>query len=386
MTAGRRVTSRLDYPLLLVVAVLVILGLIMIYSATFTWKDPTLYLKQQALRAVLGFTCLAVVAHIDCRVWRRWAVPIMGLSVLLLVAVLVAGQGESGARSWFQDGSLQPSELAKLSFIIYMAAWLDSKGDKIRDMTYGLLPFSVLLGLVAGLIVMEPDVGTGILVMVTAVAMFFFAGADVSQILLALAVGIAVVGFLITRHGYLGERIEVFINPDSAPQGAGYHVRGILDALRAGGLTGRGLGAGIQKLAPPYVHHTDTIFSVIAEELGLMGCLLVLGLFLFVAYRGLVASFRARDRFGTLLAIGVTSWIVFQAVVHIAGNAGALPFTGITLPFVSYGGSSLVTSLAGVGVLLSISRSADKWKVGASAAFAFGGRDRRPHLPRTRRR
>jgi cell division protein FtsW len=263
---------------------------------------------------------------------------------------------------------------------------LDSKGDKIRDMTYGLLPFSILLAVVAGLIVAEPDLGTAILVMATAGAMFFFAGAEMSQIMLALAVGTPVVGFLITQNERWMERMQGFVNPSANAGGGVTHVRGIMNALKAGGITGRGLGEGSQKLLQPYVHHTDTIFSVVGEELGLMGCVLLIGLFVFVAYRGLAVSFRAKDRFGTLLAVGVTGSIAFQAVVHIAGNSGALPFTGIPLPFVSYGGSSLVMCLAGVGVMLSISRTAKRRKHSARAAFGFGRGDRRPRLSHTRRR
>jgi cell division protein FtsW len=387
MVARSRASKKPDYALLFAVVSLVVFGLIMIFSATFTWPDPGRLVRQQAVRAVLGFAVLAITTQVDYRLWRRWAVPIMGISVILLVAVLVFGeQSETGARSWFLGDALQPSEIAKLAFIIYLAAWLDSKGDRIKDMTLGLLPFSILLGLVAGLVVMQRDLGTAILIMVTAVTMFFFAGADVMQIVMALVVGVPVVGFLITRHEYLQKRILVFLNPESDPLDASFHIRSIFSALRAGGIKGRGLGAGTQKLLKPYVHHTDTIFSVIGEELGLIGCLLIMGLFLYVAYRGMTVSFRASDRFGTLLATGVTSWIVFQAMVHIAGNTGALPFTGITLPFVSYGGSSLVMSLAGVGVLLNISRAVKRRRLRTSAAFALGWGDRRPRLSRTRRR
>ena len=386
MSARRTTKAKLDYALLLVVVVLVIFGLIMIYSATITWDDPNDLVKKQSLWALLGFACLAIVARVDHRRLRHWAVLIMGSALALLVAVLLTPQGDSGARSWFRDGSVQPSEVAKLAFVIYIAAWLDSKGDKIREVTYGLLPFSVLLAVVAGLIVAEPDLGTAILVMMTAGAMFFFAGAEVTQILTAMALGLPLVGYLVVRNERWVERVLVFLDPTRDPQGAGFHTRGILDALKAGGLTGRGLGEGAQKLLMPYVHHTDTIFSVVGEVLGLIGCVLLIGLFMFVAYRGLVVSFRAQDRFGTLLAVGVTGWIAFQAVVHIAGNSGAMPFTGITLPFVSYGGSSLVTTLAGVGVLLSISRSEKRGKPKGGATFAFRRRDRRPRLSRTSRR
>jgi len=179
--------------------------------------------------------------------------------------------------------------------------------------------------------------------------------------------------------------LEVFLRPATDPQGAGYQVRGVLSGLLAGGLTGRGLGAGTQKLIPPYLYHTDTILSVIGEELGLLGCLVVMGLFLFLAYRGLLISFRSPDAFATLAAFGISCWILFQAIIHVGGNTANLPFTGITLPFVSYGGSSLTMCLAGVGVLLSISRATVERKLTPSASFAFGRRHRRPRVSSARR-
>jgi len=381
-TAARRKT---DYTLLLAVTVLVVLGLIMVYSATFTLGSDTFhYLKLQALWAVVGAMALLVTARIDYHLWRRLAVPVMGLGVALLVAVLVIGKAAGYAQSWFLKGRIQPSEFAKLAFIIYIAAWLDSKGDKIRNVTYGLIPFAVLLGMVTGLIVLQPDLGAAALIVATAVSMFFIAGAEISQLVVGLLAGIPTLLAILFTSDYARDRIQVFLHPESDVQGAGYQVHTVLTALRAGGIFGRGLGAGTQKYIEPWVHHTDTIFSVIGEELGLLGCLVVIGLFLFIAYRGLLAAFRAPDTFGTLLALGITCWISFQAVVHMAVNTATLPFTGLTLPFISYGGSSLVSCMAGVGVLLSISRVGKERELGA--AFAFGRRNRRPRLSGTDRR
>lgn len=381
-TAARRKT---DYTLLLAVTVLVVLGLIMVYSATFTLGSDTFhYLKLQALWAVVGAMALLVTARIDYHLWRRLAVPVMGLGVALLVAVLVIGKAAGYAQSWFLKGRIQPSEFAKLAFIIYIAAWLDSKGDKIRNVTYGLIPFAVLLGMVTGLIVLQPDLGAAALIVATAVSMFFIAGAEISQLVVGLLAGIPTLLAILFTSDYARDRIQVFLHPESDVQGAGYQVHTVLTALRAGGIFGRGLGAGTQKYIEPWVHHTDTIFSVIGEELGLLGCLVVIGLFLFIAYRGLLAAFRAPDTFGTLLALGITCWISFQAVVHMAVNTATLPFTGLTLPFISYGGSSLVSCMAGVGVLLSISRVGKERELGA--AFAFGRRNRRPRLSGTGRR
>jgi cell division protein FtsW len=382
MNNRSRPTTSIDYPLLFVVIVMVIFGLMMIYSATFTWPNSGRYLMKQALAAALGLAIAVGLARLDYQLWRSLALAIMGLSVALLIMVLLVGKGS--AASWFSMGSFQPSEFAKLAFIIYIAAWLASKGERIRDVTYGLVPFAILLGIVTGLIVLEPDLGTAVLVVATAVAMFFIAGAEISQLFIGGLAGGTALYVIILRLGYANERLQTFLHPGTESEAATYHVQSILTALRAGGLLGRGLGNGVLKLTLP-LPHTDSIFPVIGEELGLLGCLAVVGLFIFVAYRGMSISYHAPDTFGSLLAFGVTCWIVFQALVHIGGNTATLPYTGITLPFISYGGSSLTMCLAGVGVLLAISRMRVERGFGTSKALTIGRRDRRPRLSRTRR-
>jgi cell division protein FtsW len=375
-------TTSVDYPLLFVVVVMVIFGLMMIYSATFTWPNSGRLLVKQAAAATMGLAIAAVLARTDYRRWSRLALPIMGFSVALLVLVLLVGKGK--AASWLSGGSFQPSEFAKLAFIIYIAAWLASKGDKIRDVTYGLVPFAILLGTVTGLIVLEPDLGAAALVVATAVAMFFIAGAEISQLFIAGVTGGAVLYVIILKLGYANERLQTFFHPGSGSEAATYQVRRILLALRAGGLLGRGLGSGTLKLTLP-LPHTDSIFPVIGEELGLLGCLAVVGLFIFVAYRGMSISYHAPDLFSSLLAFGVTCWIAFQALVHIGGNTATLPYTGVTLPFISYGGSSLTMCLAGIGVLLGVSRMRVERRLGTSKALTIGRRNGRPRLSRTRR-
>jgi cell division protein FtsW len=385
MTSRRTRPIRYDFKLLLAVFALVVLGLIMVYSATFHLQDDSAYyLKRQLLWVLLGSSLLWLTSRLEYGWWRRLALPIMAGSSLSLVAVLFVARGEGETASWFVKGSYQPSEFAKLAFIIYIAAWLASKGDKIRDVTYGLVPFAVLLGAVTGLILLQPDTGTALLIAVTAVTMFFLSGAELSQVFTGLLIGTIALLLVLMRSETALERFRIWWDSASDPSGAGYQVQGVLSALQAGGITGRGLGAGQQKFNPPFLYHTDTILSVIGEELGLLGCLVVIGLFLFVAYRGLVISFRAPDTFSQLLALGITMWIMFQAMVHIGGNTGALPFTGITLPFVSYGGSSLTMCLAGTGLLLSLSRIGVEREI-PRAAFAFGRRNGRPRLSGTGR-
>jgi cell division protein FtsW len=385
----RRVTTRvrLDYMLLLAVAVLLVLGLMMVYSATFALGDDSFYfLKRQVAWTALGLVALIALSQFDYRVLRRLAVPIMLLALAGLVAVLIVGRAVGNAQSWLLSGSVQPSEFAKLAFVIYIAAWLASRGDQIRDVTYGLVPFAILLGAVTALIILQPDLGAAALVLVTACSMFFIAGAEISQLLIGLVASVPSLFAVVLTWDYAASRIRTFLHPESDVQGAGYQVHTILAGLRLGGLFGRGLGSGTQKYIQPWVHHTDTIFAVIGEELGLVGCLIVISLFLFFAYRALLTAFRAPDKFGTLLALGITCWIFFQASVHMAVNTATLPFTGLTLPFVSYGGSSLVSCMAGVGVLLSISRAGIEKERSTIAALALGGRDRGARLSGTRRR
>ncbi len=374
-----------DYSLLFAVVMLLMLGLVMVYSSTFHLRaDPVHYLKRQLLWVVLGVGLLLVTSLLDYRLWRQFALPIMAVSFFSLVAVLLVGGDVNNTQSWFGQGSIQPSEFAKLAFIVYIAAWLASKGDKIRDVTYGLIPFAILLGVVTGLILLQPDRGTALLIAGIAVAMFFVSGAEPSQLTISLFIAAVALFMVLVRSDYALQRLITWLNQGADPDGAAFQINGVLEAIHAGGITGRGLGSGTQKYIPPFVYHTDTILSVIGEEMGLLGCLIVVGLFLFVAYRGLAISFRAPDAFSMLLAFGITCWFVFQAMVHIGGNTAALPFTGITLPFVSYGGSSLTMCLTGVGLLLSISRVGVERKLPV-AAFAFGRRNRRPRLSRTSR-
>jgi cell division protein FtsW len=240
--------------------------------------------------------------------------------------------------------------------VVYIAAWLSSKGEQIRDVTYGLIPFAVLIGVVAGLIVAQPDIGTAILICVTSLAVFFFAGADIFQLAIGGAVSAVTFTFLITKFPHASERISDWLKVWRSPELASHHMKQTLIALGSGGPFGVGLGQGQQKLGYLPTPHTDTIFAVLGEEAGLLGCLAVIGLFVLFAYRGFKITMNAQDPFAALLACGVTCWITFQALINVGVVTGLVPFTGMALPFISCGGSSMVTSLAGVGLLLSVSR------------------------------
>jgi cell division protein FtsW len=358
---SKRTHAGPDYVLALVVAGLVIVGLMMVYSATFDWsyqvyQNSFHIASRQFLWVGLGVVVLVIVAAVPYERWQQLAVPVMGGTLVLLVLVLFVGEDRFGARRSFLNGSIQPGELAKLAMVIYVAAWLASRGEQIRDLTYGLIPFAVLIGGVAGLIVIQPDVSTATLVALTSLAMFFFAGADILQLAVGGAVGGVTFYLLINQLPHARQRIDEYLLVWHDPRLVGYHIQQVLMALGSGGLFGVGLGQGQQKLGYLPAPHTDSIFAVLGEELGFVGCLVVIGLFGLLAWRGFKIALKAPDAFAALLACGVTCWLTLQAMVNVAVMTGLVPFTGVALPFISSGGSAMVVSLTGVGVLLSISR------------------------------
>jgi cell division protein FtsW len=351
-----------DYLLIITTAALLLVGLMMIYSATFALGyqlhgQPTYYFIRQLLWMGLGTLAMIIFARIEYHTWRRFSIPIMAVTLLLLVLVLVIGDERFGGQRWLFNGSIQPSELSKLAIIIYIADWLSSKGEQIRRVSYGLIPFAILLGFITGLVVLQRDLGTATLIAITALAMFFIAGGNLFQILVSGILGGITLYLLITRSAYRMARLTAFLDPlNSDPLGNGYQIRQILIALGSGGLTGLGLGASRQKFGYIPASHTDGIFAILGEELGLIGAVAVIGLFAFFAYRGFRIATAAPDGFGTVLASGVTCSLVFQAIINMGVVTASLPFTGIPLPFISFGGSSLLVSMASVGLLLAVSR------------------------------
>ncbi len=386
---SREFTKRIDYPLIIVLASLLLIGLMMVYSASFdfgyaVFDQPTYFFGRQVIWALLGTAGMIVMMSIDYHTWRRFSVPLMAGTLLLLALLLIVGQERFGAVRALFGGSVQPSELSKLIIIIYVAHWLSSKGERLQVVTYGLIPFAILIGVLAGLIVMQPDFSTAILIVVTAVAMFFVAGADLLQLAISFMFGGATFAFLIRRSPHALARIQAYLASLFGGE-VNYHVQQNLSALKAGGLSGVGLGNGDFKLGILPLAHNDSIFAVLGEELGLIGCLLVVALFAALAYRGFQIALEATDDFGTVLATGLTCWLIFQALINIAVTTNTLPFTGIPLPFVSYGGSSLAVSMTGVGLLLGISRGKLEER-SESARYDFGRRDGRPRISNSRRR
>jgi cell division protein FtsW len=327
----------------------------------------------------------AIVAFVPYQWWRRGAIPVMLITVAVLILVLLVGDELNNARRTFFNGRFQASEVAKLGTVIYIAAWLSSKQERVRNITYGLIPFAILIGVNAGLIVLQPDVSVAVLIVVTSVAMLFLAGADLLQLAAIAVIGSGVFYALVLSSPGTADRFKGYWQLWRDPTLVNEHLQQALIALGSGGLFGAGLGQGIQKLGYLPVPHTDAIFAVLGEETGFVGCVLLLALFALFAYRGFGIARRSTDPFAALLAAGITSWIIFQAAINVGVITGLLPFTGSALPFVTYGGSSMVVNLVGVGLLLSISRSKrarspNQGREPVRAGLDRGRRNRRPRV------
>lgn len=363
---GNRVPPSLmfhfDYWLLLAVAGLVVIGLLTVYSTTFDlgrqWHegDSGYFIRRQFMALGLGLAGFIGVLVFDYHILRKFSILIFGAALVGLVATLLVGEESLGAQRGLFGGSYQPSELAKLATIIYIAHWLSSKGDRIKMVTYGLVPFSIIVGVVCGLIVRQPDLSTAVLIAMVSFTLFFVAGADVKQFILAIILGGAVFMVLVFVFPHAAARWEAYQIALVNPLESGYQVEQTLAALANGGLFGVGPGASTQKFIPLPAAHTDGAFAILAEEFGLVGALGVMSLMTILVWRGFRAAGRARDGYGSLLAIGITCWLGFQTMLNIAVITAVIPVTGIPLPFISYGGSAFAMSLVGAGVLLNVSR------------------------------
>ncbi len=353
---------RFDYWLLLTLAGLLVLGMLMVYSTTFDYglrfqDDATYYFRRQFMALGIGFVGLVAVMQFDYHILRRFSVPILGVTLFALMFVLFFSNISAlGAQRGLYNDSYQPSEIAKLAVIIYIAHWLSSKGDRIKLLTYGLLPFSIIVGVVTALIVRQPDLSTAGLIALVSFTLFFVAGADWRQFAVAGLIGGSIFIVLINALPHAAARVDAYTAAFSDPNQASWSVQQSLIALGRGGYFGVGLGESTQKFGPLPFAHTDGVFAILGEELGLAGALLVISLLGMFMWRGFRTAVRARDSFGFLLALGITCWIIYQAFINIAVITAVIPFTGIPLPFMSYGGTSLVISMIGVGILLNISR------------------------------
>ena len=361
LSSVKKRSRGLDIPLVLTVVALVVFGLIMLYSASFDFSfnefgSPTYMFTRQLKWLGVGILLAFGVSRFDYHDWRRLIVVAMLVTIALLIVVLLINEMRLGASRSLYQGSYQPSEIAKLISVIYLAVWLYAKRDFLHDISLGLIPLGVILGIIGGLIYLQPDLSAAGTVLVLGGLLFFLAGADIKQIvfilILAVFMGWTIVQFSVTGQ----DRVASFLAGLQDPTHASYHVQRSFEAVIKGGFFGVGLGQADTKLTGLPFAPTDSIFAVVAEELGLFGSMLLMGLYATLVWRGLVIARRAPDMLGTLLASGVTFWIGMEALINMAVMVGLMPFAGNALPFVSAGGSNLVSTLCAIGIMLNISR------------------------------
>lgn len=351
-----------DYWLLLGAAALLVIGFLMVYSTTFDLGDrfkdnPVYYVTRQVTAMALGLGAIVIIMQFDYHALTYISIPLIAITCVILLLMLIFGQSDAyGAVRTLSEGSYQPSELAKLATIIYISHWLSSKGDRIRDMKFGLVPFGIICGAIFGLIVSQPALSAASLILIINFTLFFVAGADLKQLIVAGAFAVAGVVLMMLVLPHASQRVDDYMIAFRDPLQAGYQVKQALAALANGGFFGVGLGQSSQKFGPLPLAHTDGVFAILGEETGLVGSIGVILILGFLTWRGFRVASRARDTFGFLLAVGITSWIGYQALINIAVITAVIPFTGMPMPFLSYGGSSMLMTLVGIGILLNISR------------------------------
>lgn len=359
--------SKIDGWLLIAILALVGFGLVMISSASVVLSSERfdsnyVYATQQLIYTGMGLVALAITSVIDYRFWQRLAPTLLLVILGLLIAVFIPGLGDlkRGTQGWIALGPIefQAAEVVKLLAILYFGAWLAAREDRLQSLATGFLPFALTLGVIILLIMAQPDAGTTLVLAGTIVAMYFVAGAPYFHLAFGGLLGGGLLGLLILSAPYRLQRLTVFLNPSEETLGAAYHINQALLAIGAGGLFGLGFGQSKQKFLYLPEPHTDSIFAIAIEELGFVRALLILALIVFVVLRGYQIARRIPDAFGRYVAAGITTLIAIQAFVNIGAMLGIMPITGVTLPFVSYGGSSLIALLASAGILLNISRQA----------------------------
>jgi cell division protein FtsW len=361
--------KRVDLILLFATFMLVGIGIVMVYStsaiiANDRFGDPYYFLKRQAFFAGVGFLLMFLFMFFPYELFKRLAYPIFLLSLLLLILVLIPGIGyrAGGSMRWIRLGgfSFQPSELAKLGLVIFLAYLLAKKEEKIRSFFFGFLPVVLFSGLIIGLIMKEPDFGTALFLILIVFLLLFISGARVIYLVSAFLIAIPLVYTFLMSAEYRYKRWIGFIRPWEDPTGSSFQIIQSFLSFGSGGLFGQGLGEGRQKLFFLPAPHTDFIFSIIGEELGLVGAMVVVLLFFILTFRGIQIALSLQERFACYLALGVTLMIALQSVINMGVVLGLLPTKGLTLPFISYGGTSLVANLMGMGILLHLSSYAER--------------------------
>ena len=387
---GKLVRLPFDVPLLLIVAILLVFGLLMVYSASWDaslliGQPPTYIFGRQVLWAMLGIGVAGALSFIDYHFYERYLVYMMAVVVILLVAVLAVNDVRFNSSRSLLSGSVQPAEISKLAIIIYLSFWLYKRRENLANVSIGLAPLSIILGFIGGLIFIQPDISAAATIVILGVMLFFLAGGDWKQIILVTVIGL-IMGSIVVAATSTGKvRLEQYLSGLQNPVMGSYHIRRTFEAIIKGGFFGVGIGQADTKFTGLPLPHTDSIFAVIAEETGLVGSSLLVILYGLLMWRGLVIAKRAPDQLGSLLAFGLVGWIVIEALMNIAVIVGLFPFTGNALPFMSAGGSSLLSTMAAIGIVMNVARSSVKKEVSErsqpGAVVDLRGRNGRRGIP-----
>ena len=361
-----RAQGRMDFSILLVVTILCSFGLVMIFSASYYYaqhysganNDGFYYLKRQAVYLAIGYPVMLVLSMLNYRVIERANYLAMGVSILLLIAVLLWGRDLNGGKRWLYIGpvSVQPSEVAKFGLMIFMCAFMSRHRGEMASVQKGMVPMLFAIVLIAGLIMLQPNMSMAVIVAFIGIGLLFLGGCDIRPLIVVGVIGIIAVVVLAFAQPYRIARMTSFRNPELDPQGTGYQLLQSFYAIGSGGWFGKGLGNSYQKLLYMTYGESDFIFAILCEELGFVGGTIIILLYAYIVFRGMQISMRCRNRFGSLLSAGISIVFGFQVFVNIAVVTGLMPTTGQALPFISAGGTQLLVFLAAMGVLLNISR------------------------------
>jgi len=367
ITNSRFKENQGDKSLIIIVGIIIAFGLVMLSSASSieaykSYGDSYYFFKHQLVGLIMGLIIYWFFSRIDYHKWRKYAWLMLIFSIVLLILVFIPGLKSDWGRahSWIKifGFSLQPAEFVKITFLIYLAAWLESRRNNLSDIAQGVGPFLLVLGIIAGLMILQPDIGTLLIITLISLIVYFVGGGRLKHLALIIIAGIAVLAVLVSINSYQANRFKCLINANLLryKQDICYQVNQSLIAVGSGGFWGRGLGASRQKYAYLPEVKGDSIFAIIGEETGLIFSVALVILYLFFFYRGFLIAKHSSDDFGRILAIGIVSWITFQALINIGGMINLIPLTGVTLPFISFGGTSLMVNLGVVGILVNISK------------------------------
>ena len=367
----RQTRGKMDFSVLLVISVLCAFGLVMVFSASYYYaqhysganNDSFYYLKRQLLYLAIGYPAMLLISLIDFRIIERLRSLFLAISIILLIAVLLWGRDLNGGKRWLVIAgiSIQPSELAKFGLMIFMCSYMSRHRNEMQTFRFGMLPMLIAIGVIAGLVMLQPNMSMAVIIGFIGIVLLYLGGCDIKQLLILGAIALVAFFILAFAQPYRVARMTSFSNPENDPQGTGYQLLQSYYAIGSGGLFGKGLNNSYQKLLYMTYGESDFIFAILCEEFGFLGGLVVILMYAWIVFRGMVISMRSKNRFGSLLAAGISIVFGFQVFVNIGVVTGLLPTTGQALPFISAGGTSLLVFLAAMGLLLSISRDVNPY-------------------------